>query len=201
MIRKVYGITFLILVVLLCCPALSKEKRYTYTFIPDANPQTFVMDNLVVVSSKGLTVTLEQIDRIPFARRFPVFCAEPDIYFFYFRITIRNRTGAAVEMNPIFFFALNDRKEFKKPLNYDEVHRILSKLHKPEEFRDIFQGLLVDFMSPIPDGGDCQGYLIFRNFRDKARTAVIKLDNLAVGAEPVSFSIPYTLERKVVVLE
>ena len=186
---------------ILALPAISKEKRYIYTFVPENSPHTFVLGNRVILSSKGLTISLEQLDALPFEDRFPVFQTRPNIHFIYFRITFRNRTGAPVEVNPIFFYALNDRKEFRKPLNYDEIHRLLSKMHKPEEFRDLFQSCLVDFFSPIPNGEEREGYLIFQNFREKAKTGIIKLENMSVGPEPVSFSVAYTLNREVITIE
>ena len=200
--KRKYRVPSILLAMILCAlTAYTGEKRFQYTFHPEDAPHSFLMGNRVLISSKGLTLSLEQLDRLPFAAQFPVFQTEPDIYFVYFRFTIRNRTGAKVEINPIFFFALNDRREFRKPLNYDEIFRLLSKFHDPSEFNELFQKCLADFFSPIPNGEDREGYLIFRSFREKAKTGMIKLDNITIAGEPVSFSVPYRLERKVVTIE
>ncbi len=194
----------LILTVLMFCFAsisFSKEKRYIFTFHPVAAPNTFVLGKRVVVSSHGLTISLEQLDKPPFAGQFPIFQTEPDVHFFYFRLTIRNRTGSQVEINPIFFAAVTDTPEYRKPLNYDELYRILKNFHDPSEFEDILQKSLPDFFSPIMNGEEKSGILIFRNFREKSKECLIKLDAMSIAGEPIAFTFPYTLTWEVVPID
>ncbi|NOZ14078.1 MAG: hypothetical protein GXO69_10635 [Acidobacteria bacterium] len=173
----------------------AREHRYTYQFEPIATPLSFVLGKRVIISSKGVTVSLEQIHKPDFADKFEIFQAEPDIYFFYFKITIRNRSGQPLEVNPIFFSALDDRREFRKPLNYDQLYRMLGKMYPESEFKGILEKELLDFCSPIRNGDEKTAILIFRNFREKGKKCIIKLDAMSMGGRPLAFSFPYNLKR------
>lgn len=181
--------------------AVAGEKRYRFSFHPVPAPNTFVLGKRVVISSKGLTISLKQLDKPPFANRFPVFQTDPDIHFFYFEFTLRNRTGSQVEINPIFFAAVTDTPEYRKPMNYDELYRLLNSFHQPDEFERVLQENLTDFFSPIMDGEEKTGILVFRNFKEKAKECVIKLDAMAIAGEPLGFTFPYKLEWEVVRLD
>ncbi len=176
-------------------PGIAREHRYTYKFEPISTPLSFTLGNRVIISSKGVTVSLEQIHKPDFANKFEIFQGEPDIYFFYFRITIRNRSGQPLEVNPIFFSALNDRREFRKPLNYDQLYRMLEKMYPESEFAKLLQKKLLDFCSPLSNGAEKTAILIFRNFREKAKECIIKLDAMSVGGKPLAFRFPYKLKR------
>ena len=190
----------LLIVIVFCgvSSALAGEKRYRFTFHPVPAPNTFMLGKRVVISSKGLTISLKQLDKPSFANRFPAFQTDPDIHFFYFEFTLRNRTGGQVEINPIFFAAVTDTPEYRKPMNYDELYRLLKNFHEPEEFEHVLQKNLPDFFSPIMNGEEKTGILIFRNFREKAKECVIKLDAIAIAGEPLGFTFPYQLEWEVV---
>jgi hypothetical protein len=179
----------------IAAPGMAREHRYTFEFEPVTTPLSFTIGKRVIISSKGVTVSLEQVHKPDFANKFELFQAEPDTYFFYFRITVRNRSGQPLEVNPIFFSALNDRREFRKPLNYDELYRMLGKMYQESEFKGILQDDLLDFCSPLKNGVEKDAYLIFRNFKEKAKECVIKLDAMSIGGKPLAFRFPYKLKR------
>ncbi|MCK5878445.1 MAG: hypothetical protein KAH24_01605 [Holophagae bacterium] len=180
---------------LITATGMARDRRYTYQFEPVATPLSFTIGKRVVISSKGVTVSLEQVKKPDFANKFEIFQAEPDIFFFYFKITIRNRSGQPLEVNPIFFSALNDRREFRKPLNYDELYRMLGKMYQESQFKPIIEKELLDFYSPLRNGTEKSAILIFRNFKEKGKECVIKLDAMSVGGKPLAFQFPYKLIR------
>lgn len=188
-------LAILALLFLIAVPGTARDRRYTYQFEPVATPLSFTIGKRVVISSKGVTVSLEQVKKPDFADKFEIFQAEPDIFFFYFKITVRNRSGQPLEVNPIFFSALNDRREFRKPLNYDELYRILGKMYQESEFKAILEEGLLDFHSPIQNGDKIGAILIFRNFKEKGKECVIKLDAMSIGGKPLAFKFPYKLKR------
>ncbi len=192
---KKSALVFIALFFLAASNGTAREHRYTYQFEPITTPLSFVLGKRVIISSKGVTVSLEQVHKPDFANKFEIFQAEPDIYFFYFKITIRNQSGQPLEVNPIFFSALNDRREFRKPLNYDQLYRILGKMYSESEFKGILEKELLDFCSPIRNGDEKTGILIFRNFREKGNKCIIKLDAMSMGGQPLAFSFPYNLKR------
>ncbi len=188
-------LTLLSLFFLFTANGMAREHRYTYQFEPVATPLSFVLGKRVIISSKGVTVSLEQVHKPDFAGKFEIFQAEPDIYFFYFKITIRNRSGQPLEVNPIFFSALDDRREFRKPLNYDQLYRMLGKIYQESEFKAILEKELLDFCSPIRNGNEKDAILIFRNFKEKGNECIIKLDAMSVGGKPLAFRFAYKLKR------
>ncbi|NOY24218.1 MAG: hypothetical protein GXO70_12005 [Acidobacteria bacterium] len=185
----------LALLLLAATPGMAREHRYTYEFEPITTPLSFTIGKRVIISSKGVTVSLEQVHKPDFANKFEIFQAEPDIYFFYFKITIRNRSGQPLEVNPIFFSALDDRREFRKPLNYDQLYRMLGKIYQESEFKDILEKGLLDFHSPLRNGDKINAILIFRNFKEKGKECIIKLDAMSIGGKPLAFRFPYKLKR------
>ena len=191
-------LSFILLLVLSASTVTAKEKAYVFTFQPEPTPMSFITGKRVIISSKGVTISLEQVAKPSFASQFEIFQANPDIFFFYFKITIRNRSGQPLEVNPIFFSAQTDEREFRKPLNYDELYRILGKLYDPSEFKAVISQQLLDFCSPIENGREKTAILIFRNFREKAHQCLIKLDAMSIGGEPLAFKFPYKLHSQAV---
>lgn len=194
-------ITILILILLLFTTiSNAKEKKYIYTLIPMPTPFSYIKENKVIVSSKNVAISVKQVKFPDFAKEYKIFKTEPNTTFIYLEFSLKNRTKRNVELD-INFISLESNKEFRKPLNYDQILTMIRKIYPSSQPEQILQKQLLDFMSPILPNGKKNGFLIFRNFTEKAKNAVLKIDNITVDNSPVSVKIPYDIERRKIIIE
>ncbi len=196
--RKV--IVYLLFFIVFASSASAKQKRYIYTLIPMKTPYVYIKGQKAVVASNNIAVSVKQVKFPFFAKTYKAFKREPNVSFIYLEFTIKNRTKSNVEMD-INFISLESNKEYRKPLNYDQMYSMIKQIYPESTPEIVLQQCLLDFISPIKPGEKKSGILIFRNFSEKAKNAVLKIDNLTVNNIPLSLKIPYNLQRRKIVLE
>lgn len=190
----------LIFIFVLTIFAFSKEKKYVYTLKPLPSPLAYINNGKVVIASKNIVITAKQVNAPVFSNQFPAFKQEPNTTFIYIEFSVKNRTKNNVHLD-INFISLESNKEFKKPLNYDQMYSMIKKIYPQANAEPILQKYLLDYISPIKPNEKKTGVLIFRNFREKAKNAVLKIDNITVDNMPLGLKIPYNLERRKVIIE
>jgi len=194
-------LTFILCIsILFSIQCISKEKKYIYKLIPMKTPYSYIKKDKVIISSNNITVSAKQVKFPDFAKEYRVFKSEPNTTFIYIEFSIKNSTKNNVETD-INFISLESDKEFRKPLNYDQIYSMIKKIYPNSNPEPILQKYLLDFISPVIKGTKKKGILIFRNFTEKAKNAVLKIDNLTVNNRPVSVKFPYTIERRKIIIE
>jgi hypothetical protein len=163
-------------------------------------PYVYIKGEKAIVASNNITVSVKQVKFPSFAKHYNAFKREPNVSFIYLEFSIKNRTKSNVEMD-INFISLESNKEFRKPLNYDQMYSMIKRIYPESNPEIVLQQCLLDFISPIKPGEKKSGILIFRNFSEKAKNAVLKIDNLTVNNIPLSLKIPYNLQRRKIVIE
>ncbi len=189
------------LILLVCLFAYAKEYRYKYTFTPVPKANLYIKGNKAVISSQGLTISVKQVNKVPFAEQFKVFDVKPNVFFIFFEIKITNNSGKTVYLDPNFISLVSNKKEYRKPMLYNDIYRALSKEYPQDVINKVFSEYLVEFANPIIPGKRFKGYLVFRNFREKTKNAMLKFDAVTIGVEQTNFLIIYNVKGEKINVE
>ncbi|BBB33368.1 hypothetical protein TTHT_1915 [Thermotomaculum hydrothermale] len=186
-------ITFF-LILFFSISGFAKEYRYKYTFYPLPKPNLYIKNRRAVISSMGLTISVEQVDEVPFGKDFEVFKVKPNVFFIYFKIKITNFSGKKVYLDPNFIALVSNKKEYRKPLLYNDMYRALAQKYPQEKINKVLSQYILDFVNPISPGTRTVRYLVMRNFREKVKNAMLKFDPVTIGTEQTKFLIIYSVK-------
>ncbi|GEM_PF-1966970 len=184
----------IIILLLVSTTLFAKEYRYRYHFLPLPKPNLYIKGKKAVISSNGLTISVEQIEKIPLEKDFSVFSIDPNVFFIYFKIKITNNSGKKVYIDPNFISLVSNKKEYRKPMLYNDLYRALAKKYPQSKINQTLSKYLLDFANPIKPGDRIERYLIFRNFREKVKKAMLTFDAVSIGVEQSTFLIIYSVQ-------
>ncbi len=173
--------------------ATAKEYRYCYHFIPLPKPNLYIKNRKAVISSMGLTISVEQVENVPFSKDFKVFNLKPNVFFIYFKIKVINNSGKTVYIDPNFISLISNKKEYRKPLLYNDMFRALIKKYPEKKINDVLSRYLLDFATPIKPSNKTIRYLVFKNFTEKVKNAMLTFDAVTIGVEQTKFLIIYSV--------
>ncbi len=183
-----------ILLVIFPIVLFGKEYRYKYQFYPLPKANLYIKDKKAVISSKGLTISVEQVDTVPFGTVFEVFDVKPNVFFIYFKIKITNNSGEKVYLDPNFISLISNKKEFRKPLLYNDIYRALAQKYPQHLINKVLSKYLLDFANPIKPGARVVRYMVMRNFREKTKNAMLQFDPVTIGVAQTKFIIIYSVK-------
>ena len=184
----------LFIVLIFSLSLFAKEYRYKYEFYPMPKPNLYIKGKKAVISSMGLTISVEQVEDVPFANEFNVFKVKPNVFFIYFKIKITNNTGKKVYIDPNFVSLVSNKKEYRKPLLYNDMYRALAQKYPEKIIENVLSKYLLDFVNPIKPGERTVRYFVMRNFREKVKNAMIQFDAVTIGVEQTKFLIIYSVK-------
>ncbi len=186
--------TAFLFIFILTTTIFAKEYRYKYEFYPLPKPNLYIKNKKAVISSMGLTISVEQVEEVPFAKEFDVFKVKPNVFFIYFKIKITNNSGKKVYIDPNFVSLVSNKKEYRKPLLYNDMYRALAQKYPQELINKVLSKYILDFANPIKPGTRTVRYLIMRNFREKVKNAMLRFEGVTIGVEQTKFLIIYSVK-------
>ncbi len=183
-----------LILIFLSCSIFAKEYRYKFEFYPLPKPNLYIKGKKAVISSMGLTISVEQVEDVPFSKEFDVFKIKPNVFFIYFKVRITNRSGKNVYLDPNFVSLISNKKEYRKPLLYPDMYRALVKKYPQKLINDVLSKYLLDFANPIKPGVRTVRYIVMRNLREKTKNAMLQFDAVSIGVEQTKFLIIYSVK-------
>ena len=184
----------LFIVLIFSVSLFAKEYRYRYKLYPLPKPNLYIKNRKAVISSMGLTIAVEQVEDVPFSKDFEVFKLNPNVFFIYFKIKITNNTGKKVYIDPNFVSLVSNKKEYRKPLLYNDMYRALAQKYPEKTIESVLTKYLLEFANPIKPGERTVRYMVMRNFREKVKNAMLQFDAVTIGVEQTKFLIIYSVK-------
>jgi hypothetical protein len=137
-----------------------------------------------VFENKALLASAKQVRKNEISNPFLASLLEKD--FVVISMTIENRSALKAIYKPNYT-ALINAIDYLKPLDYTDLYELGG------EAADTLKGKFYDLDTVIPPGRSSTGLLIFTPVSKEAKKAAVRISDLYVGTETLTFSLPFKM--------